>query len=208
MADWDEDSIQSRNNLRELLSTLRSDARARAIPTVEAARGWHIALMRNLTVPYDAGRFTELVGKFRGETGLEDCEVVIGGHLGVAPGRIAEQLKSFEETLQGAVETLDSLIVPHQGLDADQFAAVIDLCAWAHSEWIRIHPFANGSGRTARLWANTIAMRYTLPPFVRLRPRPDHPYGFAAADAMEGRWQPTARIFRQMVRDAIKGLNN
>jgi hypothetical protein len=27
------------------------------------------------------------------------------------------------------------------------------LAAILHGEWVRIHPFANGNGRTARLWA-------------------------------------------------------
>jgi hypothetical protein len=68
----------------------------------------------------------------------------------------------------------------------DQLAAIVDLCAWAHAEWVRIHPFANGNGRTARLWANCLAMRYGLPPFIRLRPRPNSGYA-AAAKAMHGR---------------------
>jgi hypothetical protein len=89
-------------------------------------------------------------------------------------------------------------------LTADQLAAVIDLCAWVHSEWIRIHPFANGNGRTARLWANYIAMRYGLPVFVRLRPRPGNPYDMVAADAMEGRWQSTVPVFREMYADYIR----
>ncbi len=32
-------------------------------------------------------------------------------------------------------------------LDADGLAAVIDLAAWPHAAWVRIHPFANGNGR-------------------------------------------------------------
>ena len=37
----------------------------------------------------------------------------------------------------------------------------------------------NSNGRTARMWANSLAMRYSLPPFVHLRPRPDDGYGGA-----------------------------
>jgi Fic family protein len=76
---------------------------------------------------------------------------------------------------------------------------VIDLCAWAHTEWTRIHPFANGNGRTARLWANFLAVRYRLPPFIRLRPRPDEGYADAGARAMQGDWQPTALVFRRLL---------
>jgi len=83
--------------------------------------------------------------------------------------------------------------------NADQLAAIIDLCAWAHAEWIRIHPFANGNGRTARRWANSLAMRYGLPPFVRLRPRPDPGYGAAGVKAMQGNWEPTVTVFRRLL---------
>lgn len=49
-----------------------------------------------------------------------------------------------------------------------------------------------------------IAMRYGLPPFVGLRPRPDDGYGYAAEKAMEGRWQPTAKVFREMFLEALR----
>lgn len=146
----------------------------------------------------------EYVGRFRGERYLERCEVRIGNTYGVRSDRVAAALKSFEGKLQNAAEGLDRLIEPGQDLNVDQLAAVIELCAWVHSEWIRIHPFPNGNGRTARLLSNCIAMRYGLPPFVRLRPRPDEGYGEAAAAAMEGRWQPTIPIFRQMLREAVR----
>jgi len=87
-------------------------------------------------------------------------------------------------------------------LDADGLAAVLDLAAWAHAEWVRIHPFANGNGRTARVWANLILVRYGIPPAVRLRPRPGGGYGAACARAMHGDWQPTALVFRVMLREA------
>jgi hypothetical protein len=71
--------------------------------------------------------------------------------------------------------------------DADQLAAVIDLCARVHAEWVRIHPFANGNGRTAHLWANCILMRYGLPPFIRFRPRPNFDNGEAGRQSNAGR---------------------
>lgn len=80
---------------------------------------------------------------------------------------------------------------------------MIDLSAWAHAEWVRMHPFANGNGRTARIWANAILMRYGLPPAVRLRPRPGGAYGLAGAAAMEGDWRPTAAVFRTMLEEVL-----
>lgn len=199
MIDWDDDSKQLRANLHRVLYDALQDARQRLTPTVEQARNWHRNIMNGLTSP---GR--QYVGRFRGEPGLKGCEVAISNCRGVSSDSVAVALKRFEEKLQKTVEALDELIKPGQDMSADDVAAVIDLCAWVHSEWIRIHPFANGNGRTARLWANYIAMRYGLPPFARLRPRPDGGYGVASAKAMEGQWQPTTRVFRQMYREAIQ----
>jgi hypothetical protein len=47
-------------------------------------------------------------------------------------------------------------------------------------------------------------MRYDLPPFVRLRPRPEDGYLAACAAAMVGQWHPTAQVFRKMYREAIR----
>jgi hypothetical protein len=199
MTDWDDDSEQSRANLSRVLADALSQARQRLTPTVEQARLWQSNFMNGLASPG-----SQFVGGFRGESGLEGCEVEIGPHLGVPSDNVADELKRFEEKLQKTVEALDGLITPHQDLSVDDLAEVIDLCAWVHSEWLRIHPFANGNGRTARLWANCIAMRYGVPPFVRLRPRPDGGYGDVSAQAMVGQWQPTVRVFRQMYREAIR----
>ena len=114
-------------------------------------------------------------------------------------------LTEFEQTLKRVVDRLDTLIAKGEQLSSDQLAAVLDVCAWAHAEWVRIHPFANGNGRIARLLASSIAMRYGLPPFVRLRPRPDGGYGAAGEKAMQGDWQPTVGVFRQMLRESLKG---
>ncbi len=199
MNDWDDDSKQLRANLRQVLSDALRDARQQTTPTVQQARNWQSNIMHGLS-----SSESQYVGRFRGEPGLKGCEVAIGNYRGVSSENVAQELKTFEKKLHKTVAALDELIKPGQELSADDVAAAIDLCAWVHSEWIRIHPFANGNGRTARLWANTIAMRYDLPPFVRLRPRPDGGYGVACAAAMAGQWQATVQIFRAMYRAAIR----
>jgi hypothetical protein len=199
MTDWDDDSKQLRANLRRVLSDALQDARRRRTPDLEQARSWQSNVMHGLTSPG-----SQYVGRFRGEPGLAGCEIKVGDCAGVSSDNVAEELKKFEAKLQTTVEALDGLIKPGQDLSADDVAAVIDLCAWVHSEWVRIHPFANGNGRTARLWANCIAMRYGLPPFVRLRPRPDDGYDVASAEAMAGHWQAMVRVFRRMYQETIR----
>jgi Fic family protein len=43
-------------------------------------------------------------------------------------------------------------------------AAAVDLAVWAHMEVVRIHPFWDGNGRTARLLMNVIIMRHVTRP--------------------------------------------
>jgi len=191
---WDEDSPQLRRNLSKVLDEIVLAAQRREFPTLASAKHWQSLLMKSLAVP-DA-RF---VGAFRGEAGLEKIQVRVGVHYGVDAAEVAEELADFEGKLHALIRELDAMLPAGQEPDADQLAAVMDFCAWVHAEWIRIHPFANGNGRTARLWANCIAMRYGLPPFIRLRPRPNYGYGDAGAKAMQGDWKPTAIVFRRLL---------
>ena len=199
MADWDADSAQLEQNLLIALETIRDNARRRTALSLETARQWHAESLRGLAVP-DA----RYVGRFRGEPGLEKVQVHVGGRFGVAARDVASALAAFERTIQPVITRLDALILADTDPNADQLAAILEVCAWVHAEWIRIHPFANGNGRTARLWVNSIAMRYNLPPFLRLRPRPDAGYGNAGAEAMRGNWQPTIAVFRQLLADFLR----
>jgi fido (protein-threonine AMPylation protein) len=200
MPDWDEDSSALRENLRLLLRAMRDAARQRQPLSLTGARAWHIAMMRGLITPND-----KWVGCFRGERGLTRFEVDVGSLEGVPARAVASELARFEQRLNRAVTALDALLPTGAAFDADRLGAVIDLAAWAHAEWVRIHPFANGNGRTARLWANAIAMRYDVPPFVRLRPRPNLGYTRAAQQAMHGDWEATASVFRELLRDTLGG---
>jgi fido (protein-threonine AMPylation protein) len=155
--------------------------------------------MAGLNVP-DA-RF---VGSFRGEPGLEYIQIRIGSWVGVDSRRVAHELAQFEQKIQTLVSSLDEMLPPGRWPDDDQVAAIVDVCAWAHSEWVRIHPHANGNGRTARVWANSLAVRYGLPAFVRFRPRPGFGYVEASLDAMRGDWRPTAIVFRKFLGDFLK----
>jgi Fic family protein len=200
MADWDADSPRLTNNLFALLRRLSRQATDRQPPTLEEARRWHAELMAGLEVPNPA-----YVGRFRGEPGLETVGVRIGRRFGSPPDDVVDELERFITHLRDVVAYLDELIPIGNVPDADTLDAVIDVCGWTHAEWVRIHPFANGNGRAARLWANVIAMRYGLPPFVRLRPRPEgDTYAEAGARAMDREWQPTVEVFRKMLEQFLQ----
>jgi hypothetical protein len=69
---------------------------------------------------------------------------------------------------------------------------------------IRIHPFANGNGRTARIWANGLASRCSLPAFVGIRPRPnDALFAGAARRSMLGDHRQAEAPFAGWLADAI-----
>lgn len=194
MPDWDADSPELRQHLTRLLEEIADRADEREKPTIELAREWQRRFMQGLAAE------ARYVGAFRGEPGLEKTGVKIGRYRGTPAARVAGELQRFEEILQAAVAQLDRVLPVGRNLNVDEYGAVIDLCAWAHAEWVRIHPFANGNGRSARLWANFLAIRYGLPPFIRLRPRPDDGYEEAGAKAMQGEWEPTALAFRRMLK--------
>lgn len=195
MPDWDADSVRLQENLAKVAKDIRAKARARAPASLGMAKSWHETFMEGLAVPDRL-----YVGRFRGEAGLERTNVRVGAHTGTPAKDVASELSIFEHTLNGALSKLDALIPAQTDLTADQANAVLDVCGWAHAEWVRIHPFANGNGRAARLWTNFVAVRYGLPPFLRLRPRPNEAsYAAAGANAMAGNWEPTARMMRELL---------
>jgi fido (protein-threonine AMPylation protein) len=204
MPDWDEDSERLRQNLVRAFRLSRDSARSRQDLSSELAREWHSIVMQELDVPDKA-----FVGRFRGEDGLTGIEVYVGTRLAARSDDVASDLKQFDTTLARAVNALDGLVPPGRPPDtADTLNAIIELTAWVHAEWVRIHPFVNGNGRTARLWAAFVAMRYGLPPFVRLRPRPDGGYGDACGKAMDGDSLPLVRVFRQMYLETMRDLSS
>ncbi len=194
MPDWDADSPRLRRNLTRILIRIRDQARSRKIPGLADAQNWHREMMAGLTPPDPS-----LVGRFRGSAPLTDIEVLVGSRPGVAATEVAAETERFADTLAKILKHLDAHLPKHSAPTPDQLSAVIEACAWTHAEWVRIHPFANGNGRTARLWANAVAMRYGLPPFIRLRPRPNVGYEAAAGEAMLGNHRPTALAFRRML---------
>ncbi len=198
MADWDKDSTILQKNLSSVLQHIDDDSHKRIMPTVEHARKWQKEIMKGLNVPNP-----DYIGKFRGEEGLENIGVKIGSHRGAASYDVTGELAKFEAMLQTIIKALDEQIKPGDSCSAQDLQAIIDLCAWVHSEWVRIHPFENGNGRTARLWVNAIAMRYGLPPFLQLRPRPGDGYEAAAEQAMKNNWKASVNLFRKMLDKAL-----
>lgn len=165
MADWDEESWQLATNLDRLLLDVswRSDAPP---PDRETVRKWHRIMMTGLRTPHSGDK-----GTYRGEGTLKTTGVFVRSLAspydriyGVAPEHVHRALGVVDASFRRRLVALGSDCAT---------GAKAELAAWIHGEWIRIHPFANGNGRIARLLANWVLLRLDERPVVRLRPRPE-----------------------------------
>ncbi len=148
---WNEDSLRFRptlgRNLARVLNEIRREAPLRDVPTLAMAQAWHreVFLGIPLPVPYYAGEFRDSDPRF---PELDGYEVRVGPNRGVASRLVPRQLREFESIVQEAVRVLDAAIPLSSRPGKGQLRSTLSLCAHVHGEWIRIHPFANGNGRT------------------------------------------------------------
>jgi len=196
MADWDADGPQLQINLERVFEDIFRWAQERSQITAATIKRWHRETMAGLDVPDP-----KFVGRFRGEPGLENEQVFIGLHAGTKAALVRGEVNAFVRRLQAVTVRLDKLLPSGEELDRDGLAAIVELAAWAHSEWVRIHPFCNGNGRTARMLTNAILMRYGLPPVLRLRPRPSSPYGQAGMAGMDKDPKPMEALLRRLLKN-------
>jgi fido (protein-threonine AMPylation protein) len=201
---WNEDDPRDAavivQNLTDILRQIARQAHLRRLPTVSMAQRWHRRIYRGARLPvsYYAGEIRDSDARF---PELYGYEVGVGRLRGVESRFVPRQLVAFEKAMKRAVAVLDAAI-PAGGspIDTAQLRSVLTLCAHAHGEWVRIHPFANGNGRSARLWANWCAVRYGVRPFVKLKPRPEgNLYSTASALSMRGDHQPMVSVFAEML---------
>lgn len=192
-------------NAARVLSGIAATADARVPPSVAEAQQWHRDLYDGIARPfaYYAGEVRDSDPAFPDLIGYE---VRVGNALGVPSAQVPDALVHFGQAARQGAANLDGVLPAEMDpstMQPRELHGVLTLCAVLHGVWVRIHPFANGNGRTARLWANWAALRYGLPPFVTVKPRPGHPYGAAAMASMRGDHQVTLAVFDQMLRDHV-----
>jgi Fic/DOC family len=179
---WDDDvaSARTAENLTKLALSIPAESiQSRAMPTAIMVRDWHLSMLRGVEVPDEAYR-----GGFRGDAhpALAEYEVTIGGLPTTRAASVGEEVRKLVIELQNQITGLDAVeaLENPSVLDPDFVVKVLELAAWLHCEWVRIHPFVNGNGRTARMWVLWLCGRYGLPQLLALRPRPDMGYDSAA----------------------------
>lgn len=162
------DAPQLAANATRVLSGIARAADRRDAPTVALAQQWHRDLHEAITRPVDyyAGQVRDCNQNFPDLIGYE---VQVGSASGVPAAQVPAALQRFQQATQTAAVRLDNVIsvgaAPAMMAPAE-LHGVLTYCAALHGSWVRIHPFANGNGRTARLWADWAALRYGIPPFV------------------------------------------
>jgi hypothetical protein len=207
-------------NVKALTNVLKNLAPLRAIPTLNDVLAWHSALYAGCAVPCD-----DYLGHLRGDRSIPE---LVGYDVGVGPTQpdgypskvgvwsqdVFTEVEALLRGIAAALVRLDA-IVPVGSAPGDpvELQAVVALCAVIHGEWVRIHPFANGSGRTARFWAAFIALRYGLPVFVTVTPRPnDAAYALAGTAStgrppdFQGDHRPAINLFANMLTAALHPL--
>jgi fido (protein-threonine AMPylation protein) len=205
---WDDDPPGSASlieaNIRAVGAQIYAETGLRLPPSVAMAQQWHRDVFGGVPLPVDyyAG---EVRDSDRRHPELIGYEVRIGRSDGVASALVPAELAQFEARARNAVGGPDAAIAAGAAPSSPaELRSVLTLAAIVHGEWVRIHPFANGNGRTGRLWALWIAARYGLPPFVRLKPRPAGAgYAAAALSSMNGRHDLMVAVFGQLLNDYL-----
>ena len=103
-------------------------------------------------------------------------DIYISGaqHTPPSPKEMCWQLKDFYENLLCKGELLNSM----------------ELAAWTHAEFVRIHPFPDGNGRTSRLLMNYQLMAQGFPPISIAKENRLEYFYTLEAYAMEGNISP------------------
>lgn len=216
--DWPGDLARIQQNAAELIRSLAHQAPDwSVIPGVDEVLDWHTRLYQGCRVPVDG-----YVGHFRGDptvTELVGYEVGVGRlqpdglpeKVGVYSKDLAAGILTLLAQIAAAIRKLDSALDPGaRPVTKEAVKAVVLLAARVHGEWVRLHPFANGNGRTARVWANVVALRYSLPAFVLVKPRPgDAAYRRVGIASMGrpphfiGDNRPVTALFARMLAESL-----
>ena len=206
-------------NAARLITDLRATAAERRVLTCAELCNWHAQLYAGCQLPI-AG----YAGHFRGDPAVKELinyEVGLGAPLkdgslekmGVWARRVSEEMAAVLAGLNAVFADLDGrLPIGKPPNTPEEILQVISFAALAHGELLRVHPFANGNGRIARLLVAFICLRYGVPMFVHIKPRPESDeYLRASRDSMGrepdfvGNHTTTAAVFAHMLADVLEG---
>ena len=200
--DWGDHQQVLREELIGLLTQLR-EGDVSVEREGRDTRPIHLELFRRLT-PSDQRYFA---GHYRGEDFpcLIDYDVGVRGDVSVGAtcDAVGAAMDAFGEELIAAVSALDaSFGVPNAELSQEQklYGAVV-VAARVFTEFLTVHPYANGNGHIARFLVWLVLGRYKYWPNAwTIEPRPNVTnYGTAISSHRRGR----AAELERMILEAI-----
>ena len=156
--------------------------------TSDAVRTWHATLFQGLVpVDYYAGNFRVVDAAM--PCLAVDVEVADPAKPGTGiPGTtchaVASSMVAWERKHEAVI---GALVAALPRLSVRQQAVYLATAlAAAVGEFIRIHPFLNGNGRTSRLLWGMVLRRFNMAIQVQVGFRPRHPYGEVMHRCMKG----------------------
>lgn len=122
-----------------------------------------------------------------------NTDVIITGakHTPPTPNEMYNQLRFFYSDLEKNAEIMDE----------------IEIAAWTHAEFVRIHPFPDGNGRTSRLIMNYQLMKNEfLPVSIKVENRLDY-YNVLDLYATTGNLEPFKELIEKLEEERLDEIN-
>jgi hypothetical protein len=189
----DPDTPALLDNLSAVAESVVLDALGGDLVTPDSVKRWHLEMYAGIQIPSEV-----YLGRFRGDSGHP---WLVEAENGVQGGR--RGLRSY--LVFGAVEQLFArthtdieILAADESISVERDYEAIRIAAYLHGEWIRIHPFVNGNGRTARMLVLWVLARFGIPPLLQLHPRPADPYGSTSDSSMAGDDEPFEIYLRDL----------
>jgi hypothetical protein len=131
--------------------------------------------------------------------------------MGLWARQVGDEIEAVLAGLRAVFVELDArLPIGKSPTTPDEILPLISFAALTHGECLRVHPFANGNGRIARLMVAFICLRYGLPMFLHIKPRPEsEDYIRASRDSMGrppdfvGNHTSTTAVFAHMLAEEL-----
>lgn len=172
-------------NLVALTSSIRSGQWREVRLSVECLIGLHRAAFQGVG---------GLAGRLRGP-GFGSERLRFGTRYSSDRRGVAQELERLFREVHVRARELD------EAGDTRSLEAVFALATYAHTEVIRIHPFEDGNGRSARLLLDVILVRYGLRPIAIEVPRKE--YIDCLECAFERNPQPLIDLYIRLASDVL-----
>lgn len=120
-----------------------------------------------------------------------DVAITGASHTPPTPNEMYNELRFYYEEMGKNINTMET----------------IELAAWTHAEFVRIHPFTDGNGRTSRLIMNYQLMNNGyLPISIKAKDRLEY-YNVLDLYATTGELQPFMELIQKLENDRLDEIN-